>query len=56
MPVLADMRPAGQYAMSELIAIGGIQPLMKMLLDEGLLHGDCLTVTGHSLARRISPM
>jgi dihydroxy-acid dehydratase len=40
-PVLADMRPAGQYAMSELIAIGGILPLMKMLLQEGLLHGDC---------------
>jgi dihydroxy-acid dehydratase len=49
-PVLADMRPAGQYAMSELIAIGGIQPLMKMLLREGLLHGDCLTVTGRTLA------
>ncbi len=48
-PVLADMRPAGQYAMSELIEIGGIQPLMKMLLDEGLLHGDCMTVTGATL-------
>ena len=45
-PVLADMRPAGQYAMSELIEIGGIQPLMKLLLAEGLLKGDCLTVTG----------
>ena len=53
-PVLADMRPAGQYAMSELIAIGGIQPLMKLLLDEGLLHGDCLTVTGSSLAENLS--
>ena len=49
-PVLADMRPAGQYAMSELIAIGGILPLMKMLLQEGLLHGDCMTVTGKTLA------
>ncbi len=53
-PVLADMRPAGQYAMSELIEIGGIQPLMKMLLNEGLLHGDCLTVTGQTLAENLS--
>ena len=40
-PVLADMRPAGNYSMSELVAIGGIQPLIKMLLDANLLHGDC---------------
>ncbi|MEQ8858376.1 MAG: dihydroxy-acid dehydratase [Pseudomonadales bacterium] len=53
-PVLADMRPAGQYSMSELIAIGGIQPLMKTLLDEGLLHGDCLTVTGLTLAENLA--
>jgi len=53
-PVLADMRPAGQYAMSELIEIGGIQPLMKTLLDEGLLHGDCLTVTGRTMAENLS--
>ncbi len=53
-PVLADMRPAGQYAMSELIAIGGIQPLMKTLLKEGLLHGDCLTVTGRTLAENLA--
>ena len=52
-PVLADMRPAGQYAMSELIEIGGIQPLMKTLLAEGLLHGDCLTVTGRTLAENL---
>jgi dihydroxy-acid dehydratase len=45
-PVLADVRPSGRYLMSELIAIGGIQPLMKTLLDEGYLHGQCLTVTG----------
>ena len=48
-PVLADLRPSGKYMMSELIRIGGIQPLMKMLLDAGLLHGDCLTVTGKTL-------
>lgn len=53
-PVLADMRPSGQYAMSELIAVGGIQPMMKMLLDEGLLHGDCITVTGQTLAENLS--
>ena len=53
-PVLADMRPAGQFAMSELIAIGGIQPLMKTLLQEGLLHGDCLTVTGKTMAENLA--
>ena len=53
-PVLADMRPAGRYSMSELIQIGGIQPLMKTLLDEGLLQGDCLTVTGRTLAENLS--
>lgn len=53
-PVLADMRPAGHYSMSELVAIGGIQPLMKSLLDEGLLHGDCMTVTGKSLAENLA--
>jgi dihydroxy-acid dehydratase len=52
-PVLADLRPSGRYSMSELIRIGGIQPLMRMLLDAGLLHGDCLTVTGHTLARNL---
>ena len=53
-PVLADMRPAGVYAMSELIEIGGILPLMKTLLDEGLLHGDCLTVTGNTMAENLA--
>ena len=53
-PVLADMRPAGQYSMSELIAIGGIQPLMKTLLTAGLLQGDCLTVTGKTLAENLA--
>ena len=53
-PVLADMRPAGRFAMSELIEIGGIQPLMKMMLEEGLLHGDCLTVTGQTLAENLA--
>ena len=52
-PVLADLRPSGRYMMSELIRIGGIRPLMKMLLDAGLLHGDCLTVTGRTLAENL---
>jgi dihydroxy-acid dehydratase len=52
-PVLADLRPSGHYMMSELVAIGGIQPLMKMLLDKGLLHGDCMTVTGQTLAENL---
>ena len=52
-PVLADLRPSGRYSMSELIRIGGIQPLMKTLLDAGLLHGDCLTVSGQTLARNL---
>jgi dihydroxy-acid dehydratase len=53
-PVLADLRPSGRYMMSELIQIGGIQPLMKILLDAGLLHGDCLTVTGKTLAENLA--
>jgi dihydroxy-acid dehydratase len=53
-PVLADVRPSGRFLMSELIAAGGIQPLMKMLLDAGLLHGECLTVTGRSLAENLA--
>jgi dihydroxy-acid dehydratase len=52
-PVLADLRPSGTYSMSELVAVGGIQPLMKTLLDAGLLHGDCLTVTGATLAENL---
>jgi dihydroxy-acid dehydratase len=53
-PMLADLKPSGRYQMAELIEIGGIQPLMKMLLDKGLLHGDCLTVTGKTLAENLA--
>jgi dihydroxy-acid dehydratase len=52
-PVLADVKPSGNFLMSELIAIGGIQPLMKLLLDAGYLHGECLTVTGKTLAENL---
>jgi len=53
-PVLADVRPSGRYLMSDLIAIGGIQPLMKTLLDAGYLHGECMTVTGATLAENLA--
>jgi len=53
-PVLADVRPSGRYLMSDLISIGGIQPLMKVLLDGGYLHGDCMTVTGKTLAENLA--
>lgn len=52
-PVLADIKPFGKHFMSELNAIGGIAPMMKVMLKEGLLHGDCLTVTGKTLAENL---
>jgi len=53
-PVLADLKPSGKYSMAELSRIGGIQPLMKTLLSHGLLHGDCLTVTGKTVAENLA--
>ncbi len=53
-PVLADLKPSGKHVMAELVAIGGLLPLMKMLLDRGRLHGDCLTVTGRTLAENLA--
>ena len=53
-PVLADVKPSGKYLMSELIEIGGIQPLMKRMLDAGMLHGDCMTVTGKTFAENLA--
>ena len=53
-PVMADLKPFGSHYMSELNANGGIQPLMKTLLYKGLLHGECLTVTGNTLAENLS--
>ena len=52
-PVLADLKPSGKYVMAELVRIGGTIPLMKMLLDEHLLNGDCMTVTGKTLAENL---
>src|SRR5437667_861463 len=53
-PVLADLKPSGRYLMSELIALGGIRPLMRTLLEAGLLHGDCLSVTGQTMAETLA--
>jgi len=53
-PMLADLKPSGRFLMSDLIAIGGLQPLMKMLLNAGHLHGDCLTVTGKTVAENLA--
>ncbi|MGE0122899.1 MAG: dihydroxy-acid dehydratase [Vicinamibacterales bacterium] len=53
-PVLADLRPSGTFMMAELVRIGGLTPLMKRLLDRGLLHGDALTVTGRTLAENLA--
>ncbi len=53
-PVLADLKPSGQYVMADLAAIGGVAPLMARLLKEGLLNGDCMTVTGKTLKQNLS--
>jgi dihydroxy-acid dehydratase len=52
-PVLADLKPSGRFVMSELVKIGGLVPLMKRLLEKGLLHGDCMTVTGKTLEENL---
>jgi dihydroxy-acid dehydratase len=53
-PMLADLKPSGKYLMSELIKIGGIQPLMKSMLEAGMLDGSCMTVTGKTLAENLA--
>ncbi|HJP04641.1 MAG: dihydroxy-acid dehydratase [Gammaproteobacteria bacterium] len=53
-PLLSNLKPSGIYSMSELIQIGGIRPLMKRLLDAGLLHGDCLTANGRTMAENLA--
>ena len=53
-PMLADLKPSGKYLMSELIKIGGIQPLMKAMLEAGMLDGSCMTVTGKTLAENLA--
>ena len=53
-PLLADFRPSGSYVMADLHAIGGTPAVIKMLLEHGLLHGDCMTVTGATLAENVA--
>ncbi len=55
-PIITDMKPAGKYVMEDLHAHGGVQVVMKMLLEKGLLHGDCLTVTGKTVAENLEPI
>ena len=55
-PMLADFRPSGKYVMEDLHKIGGVPAVMKYLLKEGLLHGDCLTVTGNTLAENLAAL
>ena len=52
-PVLADLKPSGKYVMARLVEIGGTVPLMKMLLDAGLIHGDVMTVTGKTMRENL---
>jgi dihydroxy-acid dehydratase len=53
-PVLADLKPSGKYLMEDLHKIGGVPAVMKYLLQQGLLHGDCLTVTGKTVAENLA--
>ncbi len=53
-PFLADLKPSGKYVMQDLYEVGGVPAVMKMLLAEGMLHGDCLTVTGKTLAENLA--
>lgn len=53
-PFLADLKPSGQYVMEDLFQVGGVPAVMKFLLDEGYLHGDCMTVTGKTLAENLA--
>lgn len=53
-PMVANLKPSGKYVMADLVKIGGTVPLMKILLEAGLLHGDCMTVTGKTLAENLA--
>jgi dihydroxy-acid dehydratase len=52
-PWLVDLKPSGRFVMADLFRVGGLQPIMKMLLDAGMLHGDCVTVTGATVAQNL---
>ena len=53
-PLIADLKPSGKYYMEDMLAIGGVPAVMKYLLQEGLLHGDCLTITGKTIAENLA--
>jgi dihydroxy-acid dehydratase len=53
-PFLADLKPSGRYLMNDLHEVGGVPAVLKYMLEEGMLHGDCLTVTGKSLAENLA--
>ena len=52
-PVLADLKPSGKYSMAELVKIGGVAPLMKILVKKKLMHGDCMTISGKTLSSNL---
>ncbi len=52
-PFLSDLKPSGKYVMEDLFNIGGVPAVMKMMLEEGMLHGDCMTVTGKTIAENL---
>ena len=53
-PFIADLKPSGKYVMEDLFEIGGVPVVMKLLLDAGLLHGDCMTITGKTVAENLA--
>ncbi|RVU24847.1 dihydroxy-acid dehydratase [Sandaracinomonas limnophila] len=53
-PLIADLKPSGKYFMEDMLSIGGVQSVMKYLLKEGYMHGDCMTVTGKTLAENLA--
>ncbi|MGY8748527.1 MAG: dihydroxy-acid dehydratase [Pirellulales bacterium] len=55
-PFLADLKPSGRFVQEDLHAVGGTPAVMKFLLGEGMLHGDCLTVTGNTLAENVADL
>ncbi|MEM6770900.1 MAG: dihydroxy-acid dehydratase, partial [Bacteroidota bacterium] len=55
-PFIADLKPSGKYVMEDLYYVGGIPAVMKVLLDQGMLHGDCMTVTGKTLAENLAEL
>ncbi len=55
-PMLADFKPSGKYVMADLHALGGTPAVLKLLLEKGMLHGDCLTVTGKTMAENLADL